>query len=152
MANNISFKGDLLIGKSNYINWVKRASLFLEINSFMPYINNTKQAPDKKLYYKLDSNGHVTNKPYSLELAIWYINKKAKFERNQIKALSAIKSIISLDNVNRFKDKTTANSLWDAIKATYNETSLETIARYFNKIIEVNYNSFKNGNKYTSYI
>ena len=109
--NNISFKGDLLIGRSNYINWVKRASLFLEINGFMPYINNTKQAPDKSLYYESDLDGHVTNKPYSLELAIWYIDKKAEFERNQIKALGAIKLIISTDNVDRFKDKTTANSL-----------------------------------------
>jgi NADPH-dependent 7-cyano-7-deazaguanine reductase QueF len=118
----------------------------------MPYIDNTKQAPDKLLYYELDSDGHVTNKPYSLKLAIRYIDKKAKFERNQIKALSAIKSIIFIDNVNRFKDKTIANRLWDAIKAIYSETSLETIARYFNKIIEVNYNSFKNADEYTSHI
>ena len=152
MANNISFKGDLLIGRSNYIDWVKRASLFLEINGFMPYIDNTEQAPDKSLYYKLDSDSHVTNKPYNPKLAIWYIDKKAKFERNQIKALGAIKSIISTDNVDRFKDKTTANRLWDAIKATYNKTSLETIARYFNKIIEVNYNSFKNADEYRSHI
>ena len=152
MANNISFKGDLLIGKSNYIDWVKRANLFLEINGFMPYIDNTEHTPDKSLYYKSDSNGHVTNKPYSPKLAIRYIDKKSKFERNQIKALGAIKSIISTDNVDRFKDKTTANSLWDAIKATYGETSLETIARYFNKIIEVNYNSFKNADEYTSHI
>jgi hypothetical protein len=54
--------------------------------------------------------------------------------------------------VDRFKDKTTAYSLWEAIKATYSETSLEAIAWYFNKIIEVNYNLFKNADKYTSYI
>jgi hypothetical protein len=42
----------------------------------MPYIDNTKQAPDKYLYYKLDSDGHVTNKPYSPKLAIRYIDKK----------------------------------------------------------------------------
>ena len=152
MANNTSFKGDLLIGKSNYIDWVKRASLFLEINGFMPYINNTEHIPDKLLYYKSDSDGHVTNKPYSPELAIRYIDKKAKFERNQIRTLGAIKSIISSDNIDRFKDKITASDLWDAIKATYGETSLETIARYFNKIIEVNYNSFKNADEYTSHI
>ena len=128
MANNISFKGDLLIGKSNYIDWVKRANLFLEINGFMPYIDNTEHTPDKSLYYKSDSNGHVTNKPYSPKLAIRYIDKKSKFERNQIKALGAIKSIISQDNVDRFKGKITANSLWDAIKSIYSETSLETIA------------------------
>ena len=117
----------------------------------MPYIDNTEHAPDKSLYYELDSDGHTT-KPYSPELAIRYIDKKAEFERNQIKALGAIKSIISADNIDRFKDKTTANSLWDAIKATYGESSLETIARYFNKIIEVNYSSFKNADEYTSHI
>ena len=94
----------------------------------MLYIDNTEQAPDKLPYYKLDSDSHVTNKPYSPKLAIRYINKKAKFERNQIKALGAIKSIISLDNIDRFKNKITANSLQDAIKAIYCETSLETIA------------------------
>ena len=76
MANNTSFKGDLLIGKSNYIDWVKKASLFLEINGFMPYIDNTEHTPDKSLYYKSDSDGHVTNKPYSPKLAIRYIDKK----------------------------------------------------------------------------
>jgi gag-polypeptide of LTR copia-type len=151
MANTISFKGDLLVGKSNYIDWVKRANLFLEINGFMPYIDNTEHAPDKSFYYKSNSDGHIT-KPYSPELAIRYIYKKAEFERNQTKALGAIKSIITQDNVDRFKDKTTAYNLWEAIKATYSETSLETIARYFNKIIEVNYNSFKNADEYTSHI
>jgi hypothetical protein len=94
----------------------------------------------------------MTNKPYSPELAIRYIDKKTEFERNQTKALGAIKSIVTQDNVDQFKDKTTAYSLWEAIKATYGETSLETIARYFNKIIEVNYNLFKNADEYTSYI
>jgi gag-polypeptide of LTR copia-type len=54
--------------------------------------------------------------------------------------------------VDRFKDKTTAYNLWEAIKAIYGKTSLETIARYFNKLIEINYNLFKNTNKYISYI
>ena len=48
----------------------------------MPYIDNIKHILDKSLYYESDSDGHVTNKPYSLELAIRYIDKKAKFERN----------------------------------------------------------------------
>jgi hypothetical protein len=77
----------------------------------MPYIDNTEHTPDKSLYYKLDSDSHVTNKPYSPELAIWYINKKAKFERNQIKTLNAIKSIILQENINRFKDKIIASNL-----------------------------------------
>jgi hypothetical protein len=50
MANNISFKGDFLVGKSNYIEWLKKTDLFLEINGFMLYINSTKKAPNKALY------------------------------------------------------------------------------------------------------
>jgi hypothetical protein len=92
----------------------------------MLYIDNTEHAPDKSLYYESNSNGHIT-KPYSPELAIRYIDKKTEFERNQTKALGTIKSIVTQDNIDRFKDKTTAYSLWEAIKTTYNETSLETI-------------------------
>jgi hypothetical protein len=77
----------------------------------MPYIDNTEYTPDKSLYYKLNSDSHMTNKPYSPELAIRYIDKKAKFERNQVKTLSAIKSIILQENINRFKDKTIASNL-----------------------------------------
>jgi hypothetical protein len=65
----------------------------------MPYIKNTEETPDKVFYYKNDKE------PYSPELAIRYIDKKAEFERNQTKALGAIKSIISQDNIDRFKDK-----------------------------------------------
>jgi hypothetical protein len=77
----------------------------------MPYIDNTEYTPDKSLYYKSNSDSHVTNKPYSPELAIRYIDKKAKFEQNQIRTLSAIKSIILQENIDRFKDKTTAGNL-----------------------------------------
>jgi hypothetical protein len=77
----------------------------------MPYIDNTEYTLDKSLYYKSNSDSHVTNKPYSPKLAIWYIDKKAKFKRNQIKTLGAIKSIISQENINRFKDKTIASNL-----------------------------------------
>jgi hypothetical protein len=94
MAYYISFKGDLLVGRSNYIDWVKRANLFLEINSFMLYIDNTKHALDKSFYYESNSDGHMT-KPHSPELAIQYINKKAEFKHNQTKALGTIKSIIT---------------------------------------------------------
>ena len=100
-----------MISRSNHIDWVKRASLFLKINGFTSYIDNTEQVPDKSLYYKSNLDSHVTNKPYSLKLTIRYIDTKAKLECNEIKALSAIKLIIPLDNVNRFKHKITANSL-----------------------------------------
>jgi hypothetical protein len=82
----------------------------------MLYIDNTEYAPDKSLYYETNSDGHMT-KPHSLKLAIRYINKKIEFERNQTKALGIIKSIITQDNMNRFKDKTAAYNLWEAIKA-----------------------------------
>ncbi|TVY47172.1 hypothetical protein LCER1_G008729, partial [Lachnellula cervina] len=39
-----------------------------------------------------------------------------------------------------------------AIKATFGETSLETIARYFNKLMDASYESFKSADEYTSYI
>ncbi|TVY50210.1 hypothetical protein LCER1_G007897, partial [Lachnellula cervina] len=45
----------------------------------------------------------------------------------------------------------TADLLWAAIKATFGETSLETIARYFNKLIDASYESFKSADEYTSY-
>ena len=146
MALNISFKGELLIGRSNYIDWLRRANLFLEINGFMPYIDGSEAGPNKDLYYGSD------NKPYSNDLAVKFIDKESEFNRNSLKALNIIKSIISIDNTERFKDKRTAQSLWEAIKATYGETGIETIARFFNKLIDVNYNSFKNADKYISYI
>jgi len=37
-----TFKGDKLIGKTNYIEWHKNASLYLEINGYMPYIDRTE--------------------------------------------------------------------------------------------------------------
>lgn len=61
----------------------------------MPYIEGIKLPPDINLYYK-DSNSR-----YSLELTIKYIDKKTKFKENSLKALNAIKSIISLNNIKR---------------------------------------------------
>jgi hypothetical protein len=66
-----------------------KKKLFLEINSFIFYINNTKTPPDKDLYYK------NINKIFSLDLTIKYINKKVEFKYNLIKTLGAIKIIIS---------------------------------------------------------
>jgi len=43
----------------------------------MPYIDNTEHIPDKSLHYKSNSDSHITNKPYSLELDIRYIDKKS---------------------------------------------------------------------------
>jgi hypothetical protein len=60
-----SFKGQKLIGKSNYIEWLNEAKLYLEINGFMSYIDNTIQSPNKSLYYNGDT-------PYTPELGVKY--------------------------------------------------------------------------------
>ncbi|TVY31842.1 hypothetical protein LOCC1_G008380 [Lachnellula occidentalis] len=93
MAAISSYKGEVLI------EWLKEASLFLEIHGFMPYINGSKRNPlsIKSLYYTKSS-------PRSLELAIKYLEKETEYSRNTKQALGAIKSTISANNVNRFKD------------------------------------------------
>ena len=53
----------------------------------------------KTFYYNLK------NKLYSLELVVKYIKKELKFEKNSKKVLGTIKSIISKENINKFKDK-----------------------------------------------
>jgi hypothetical protein len=145
-----TFKGDRLIGKTNYIEWVKNASLYLEINGYMPYIDGSELSPNKALYYKANTDNTISDIPYSPELGIKYLEKELEFQRNSKKALGAIKSIISTDNIDRFKDKTSAKALWDTIISTYSESSLELISRYLNKIIDSNYSSFTSINEYTS--
>ena len=144
MASGISFKGEKLVGRSNYIEWLTNATLFLEINGFMPYIDGSEVKPDKSLYYKED------NTPYSPELAVKYIDKLAEFSRNNTRALGAIKSIISVDNTERFKDQKTAKELFNSIKTTFGESSLELIGRYLDKIIDTSYSSSRSMDKYTS--
>ena len=146
MSTSIPFKGEKLIGRSNYIEWLTNATLFLEANGFMPYISGLELEPDKSLYYK-DSEI-----PYSPELAIKYIDKLGEFRRNNIRALGAIKMIISVDNTERFKDKQTAKELFEAIQATFGESSLELIGRYLDRIISASYSSFKTMDEYTSQI
>ena len=147
-----SFKGDKLVGKTNYIEWVKNASLFLEINGYMPYIDGSETSPNKALYYKASTDNTISDIPYSPELGIRYIERELEFKRNSKKALGAIKSIISTDNIDRFKDKTSTKALWDTIIRTYGESSLELISRYLNKIIDSNYSSFISIDEYTSQI
>ncbi|TVY46326.1 hypothetical protein LCER1_G008262 [Lachnellula cervina] len=136
MAAITSYKGEALV----------EASLFLEVHGFMPYIDSTEKNPlsIKSLYY-------TETGPRSPELAIKYLEKETEYSRNTKRALGAIKSTLSADNIDRFKDQPTANLLWAAIKATFGETSLETIARYFNKLIDASYESFKSADEYTSY-
>ena len=118
----------------------------------MPYIDSTETSPDKSLYYKTSTDGTISDKPYSPELGVKYMEKELEYQRNAKKALGAIKSIISIDNIDRFKDKTSAIGLWNAIITTYGESSLELISRYLNKIIDSNYSSFTSIDEYTSQI
>ena len=93
-----TFKGELLVGRTNYIEWENYAKLFLEVNGFMPFIDESVPKPDKSLYYKDDST------PRSPKLAVRYFKRSTKYNRNQKKAISALKSIISIENRERFKD------------------------------------------------
>ena len=92
----------------------------------MPFINGSEQLPDRSLYYK------NKDKAYSPELAVRYSDKIAEYTRNNKKTLGAIKSTITLENSERFKDKESASKFYNAIKATFGESSLELISRYFN--------------------
>ena len=94
-----TFKGDKLIGKTNYIEWHKNASLYLEINGYMPYINRTETSPNKALYYKSNTDNTISDIPYSPELGIKYLEKELEYIRNSKKVLGAIKSIISTNNI-----------------------------------------------------
>lgn len=100
-----SFKGQKLIGKSNYIEWLNEAKLYLEINRFMSYIDNTIPRPNKSLYYNDE------DEPKTPELGVKYEERITDYIRNNNKAIGAIKSIISIDNIERFRDKTSASSL-----------------------------------------
>jgi hypothetical protein len=93
----------------------------------MLYIDGIELAPNKSLYYNIKVKTNKNNKeisrsynnPLLLKLGVKYSDKLSEFSRNNKKALSALKSIISLDNNNRFKDKLTAEELYKAIITTY---------------------------------
>ena len=151
-----SFKGDILVGKSNYIEWHSNAKLFFEINGFMPYIDESEEEPDKSLYYNISKDPNNSKDQLiiakSNKLAVKYHEKLFEYNRNNAKALGAIKSIISRDNIERFSDKESAYDLYNAITSNFGESSLDIIGRYYNKLIEANYNSFKSMDEYTSTI
>lgn len=140
-----SFKGEKLMGRSNYIDWETNARLFLEINGFMPYIDGSEPMPQKELYYK-------DNEAYSPELAVKYHEKLSEFQRNSKKALGALKSIISIENIERFKEFGTAKLLWDAIYSMFAESSFELMGRYIDKLNTISYSGCKNMDEYTSQI
>ena len=159
MSNLTSFKGDKLVGSSNYVEWKTSADLFLEINGYMSYIDESETIPHKTLYYKVETQTDKSGKeskaygePKSAELGVRYAERLSEYTRNSKRALGALKSIISLENNDRFKDKTTPEALYNAIITTFSKSSLELIGRYFDKIIDNNYNSFNNMDEYTSNI
>jgi hypothetical protein len=106
------FKGEPLVGKSNYIEWKTIADLYLEINGYMPYVNRTKEEPDKALYFKKEDEEILSSKPFSPETAIKYYERYIEFEDNQNKALEALKSIVSIENIERFKVEKIAKGLY----------------------------------------
>ena len=63
----------------------------------MPFIDGIESPLKKELYY----DGTVARSP---ELAIKYNDKESEYNRNSLKALGAIKSIISMDLVEMTKD------------------------------------------------
>jgi hypothetical protein len=69
MPNNSDYRGPKLIRRSNYIEWQKEASIFLEVGGYMPYIDGSEAnlLSYRSLYY------NDTNVAQSLELAIKYI-------------------------------------------------------------------------------
>jgi len=161
MTSFLSFKGDKLIKYFNYIEWKNNADLFLEINNYISYIDGSESKSNKALYYNIiitrdkESSKETSAydlDPFSRELGTRYIDRLVEFNQNNKYALGIFKSIISNDNNDCFKDKTSTKDLYDNIISTFSATSLELINRYFNKIIDINYNSFNNINKYINNI
>ena len=118
------YKGEPLIGKTNYIEWKTKTDLYLEINSYMPYINGAKNEPDKGLFFKKEKDT-ISDEPYSPETAIKYYERLTEFENNQNKALRALKSILSIKNIERFKNAKTAKDLYNRIIDIFGKTSFE---------------------------
>jgi gag-polypeptide of LTR copia-type len=118
----------------------------LKINGYIPYINGSKKEPDRSLYYK------DTSTTYSPELVVKYIERISDYEDNQNKAFEALQSILSIDNIERLKDTNSASKLWSKIRSIFAESSFELISQYFEKIIYIDYNGYKNMDEYTSTI
>jgi hypothetical protein len=88
----------------------------------MSYIDSSEESPNKSLYYKQNNSkdGKEEFSDYILpELGARYADRLSKFNRNNKRALGALKSIISVENNERFKDKETAEDLYDFITKTF---------------------------------
>jgi len=107
MPSSSEYKSSKLVGRFNYIEWLKEANIFLEIGEYMLYIDDSKPNPInfRFLYY---NNINITR---NLELAVKYIKRETDFKYNIKKVLGTIKVIISDDNKDCFKDKTDTSQL-----------------------------------------
>ena len=151
------FKGEPLVGKSNYIDWKTKADLYLEINGYIPYINGAKTKLNKALYYKSTTPTDGTKETqmdelYFPEIAIRYYERLAESEDNQNKILGVIKSILSIDNIERYRTVTDAYTLYMQIKKTFGSTSFEQIGLYLDKINYTKYSDSQIMDSYTSTI
>jgi hypothetical protein len=123
----------------------------------MLYIDGSESKPNKALYYNIKTNKNKeSNKEISAyninlflrELDIKYIDRLFKYNRNNKRTLRVFKLIILNDNNDYFKDKTNIKDLYNNIINIFNFINLKIIKYYFNKIVNINYNTFNNINKY----
>ncbi|KAK6601559.1 hypothetical protein H4I96_06900 [Botrytis cinerea] len=112
----------------------------------MPYIDDSDNSPNKQYYFK--SNDIFIFKKLHLK----YNEKLKEFKEKSKKAFTILKFIILIKLDERFKKKSNPKELWNIINKIYGETLLDLIDRYFNKLIESNYNDFNNINEYTNNI
>ena len=89
--------------------------------------NGTEITPSKWLYYNVEitvKEGKETStystEPFTRELSARYTDQISEFNRNNKRALSALKFVILNDNNDRFKDKTSFKDLYDNIVKTFN--------------------------------
>jgi len=120
------------------LTWKSNKALYYSIK-----INRNKESNKKTSAYDLD--------PFSRELDTRYIDRLVKFNRNNKYILGILKLIILNNNNDYFKDKINIKDLYNNINI-FNIISLELISYYFNKIININYNSFNNIDKYINNI
>ncbi|CAL3969519.1 unnamed protein product [Diplocarpon coronariae] len=101
-----TFKGELLVGKSNYTEWINTASLFLEVNGHMSYIDGSELPPRRSIYFKRESES-LTYIPISDELSRFRDKSTAKELFETIKAMYDTKG---LELISRYINKIVDNS------------------------------------------